>query len=185
MIRSPASSSHVHPCPPPFVGTCTSAQSLFTCRGNLSHMLQSCYRQGKWWDKPPLYMGGEAHHGMTCQTIRSYTPPRHTPDTTHRPSISIHIPETARPPPPPPGGLVARRGTGLQAGGVCDWAREKARPDPAHGRTRTGRFSVLPDCRLDGQAVQCGQVVHGVSVHGGPLILQGCQRCRRVDDGYV
>ena len=70
-----------------------------TCRGNLSHMLQSCYEQGKWWDNPPLYMGG----GTPCHAMPSHrllqSSQAHTADTTHRPSISIHI--SGKPPAPP------------------------------------------------------------------------------------
>ncbi len=79
-------------------------------------------------------------HALT----RIYTAPKQEPaDTTHRPSISIHVRQTPpAPPPPPPGLVMARRLVRGMGSWAYSGAREKARPDPAHGRTRTGRFSL-------------------------------------------
>ena len=79
-------------------------------------------------------------HALT----RIYTAPKQQPaDTTHRPSISIHVSQKPPAPPRPPGPRLARRALGAMGSWAYSGAREKARPDPAHGRTRTGRSHSL------------------------------------------
>ena len=108
----------------------------------LSRMLQTCYTGGTGrYTKRGDTMTG---HALT----RIYTAPKQQPaDTTHRPPISIHVSQKPPAPPPPPRGLGwGRRALGDMGSRVYIRAREKARPDPACCRTRTGLVSFTrPD----------------------------------------
>ena len=98
---------------------------------------------------------------MPCPA--AHLQPTKTPTGGH-PAPALHIytckPKTPRPPTGPPLASAGRRALGAMGSWVYIGAREKARPDPALGRTRTGRFIHSPDQWLDVDAVQLvGQLV--------------------------
>ena len=99
MIRSPDSSSHVQPLPPPFAGTRTSAHSRppvgATCPTCYSHVTNRAFGGTT---RPYTWGGG---HAMPCAATSP--PSTHGGHLPHRPSISRHVNADG-----PPGGRGPR-----------------------------------------------------------------------------